>query len=31
MLAAGTKAITVRLGETKRSVTFEGKAADVSF
>jgi alpha-glucosidase/alpha-D-xyloside xylohydrolase len=31
MLAAGTKAITVRLGETKRSVTFEGKAVDVSF
>ena len=31
LLAAGTKAVTLQLGETKRSVTFEGKPVDVSF
>ena len=31
MVPAGTKAITLQLGETKRSVAFEGKAVDISF
>jgi hypothetical protein len=31
LLAAGTKAIALQLGETKRSVTFEGKPVEVSF
>jgi alpha-glucosidase (family GH31 glycosyl hydrolase) len=31
MLGAGTKAIALQLGETKHSVTFEGKPVDVSF
>jgi alpha-glucosidase/alpha-D-xyloside xylohydrolase len=31
LLPSRTKAITLQLGETKRSVTFEGKPVDVSF
>jgi alpha-glucosidase (family GH31 glycosyl hydrolase) len=31
LLASGTKAVALQLGETKRSVTFEGKPVEVSF
>jgi len=31
LLPSGTRAITLQLGETKRSVTFEGKPVEVSF
>jgi len=30
-VGSGTKAVTLQLGETKRSVTFEGEPVDVSF